>query len=144
MGKSLSCLSKTRCLSTFKAISPLIRPQCNQTFRNTQGSLVSPHKLKFIEQHVLMQHCGYLLERLFVPVDHQGPRLHQDVQCAFLHPVKQLLKRGHQSVIHLPSQLLIHTKAPPGRAEKICGVKELRRREERRQEARKEGVIKLY
>lgn len=84
-----------------------------------------------------MQRCGYLLERLCVPVDHHGPRLHQDVQCVFLDPVKQLLKWGHQSVIHLPSQLLINTKAPPGRAEKICGVKELRRREETRGEERR-------
>lgn len=119
MGNSLSCLSKHRCLSTFKTISPLFRPRCNQAFRNTQGNLCSPDKPKRLQRR------GYLLEGLSVPVGHQGPRFYQDVQCVFLNPVKQLLKSRHQSVIHLLSQLLIYTDAPLSRAENIRGVKEL-------------------
>lgn len=77
-------------------------------------------------------YCGYLLKGLFVPADQQCPRLQQDVQCVFLNLVKQLLKSRHQSVVHLPSGLLINTNAPPGRAEEIGGVKQLRREEKRR------------
>lgn len=70
-------------------------------------------------------YCGYLLERLFAPADQQCPRLQQDVQCVFLNVVKQLLKSRHHSIVHLPSDLLINSNAPPGRAEEIGGVKEL-------------------
>lgn len=64
-------------------------------------------------------YCCHLLEGLFVPADQQCPRLKQNVKCVLLNIVKQLLKSGHHSVIHLPSDLLINTNPPRSRAEEI-------------------------
>lgn len=86
------------------------------------------------ERVQLWMYCSHLPERLFVPADQERPRLQQDVQCVFLNLVKQLLKSRHHPVIHLPSDLLINTNAPPGRAEEIGGVKELSREEKKRED----------
>ena len=83
---------------------------------------------------ILLMYCSYLLGGLFVLADQQCPRLQQDVQCVILNLVKQLLKSRHHLVIHLPPGLLINTQAPPGRAEEIGGVKELRGEERRGEE----------
>lgn len=68
----------------------------------------------------------HLLKGLHVLVEQQRPRLQQDVERVFLHLVKQLLESRHDSVVNLPARPLINTNGPPGRAEEIGGVEELR------------------
>lgn len=76
--------------------------------------------------------CTYLLVWFSIPGEQQGPGLQEEGQAVLLHPVKQLLGGRGQSVVHLPPYLLLCTNAPPSRAAQIGGVKELRRREEKR------------